>query len=135
MQGGRSPNNSSTRNDPMKYARNVMMNISNPSMPNLKLRSSPNSEAMLANISNMQNQRSPFASNGMEIAGVLSSSALGHHHNNPSHGGNKESEVWPEVPSKFTASNTAIQQFTNADLQHFAPGVVGMSNNNNELEV
>lgn len=88
----------------MKYARNVMMDISTqehlPSMSALNVRASPSSDMMAG--PHLQPPRSPFASNGMEIAGVLSSSALGQSPSNPS-------KIEFDVPSKKNPGAKAIQ--------------------------
>ena len=75
-EGDRSSNDSKARADPMKYARNVMMNINTQdyrkSKSVLKDRGSPTSFEAKSHHILPNYPRSPFASNGMEIAGVQS---------------------------------------------------------------
>lgn len=108
----RSPNDSANKNDPMKYARNVMMNISTQdnvlSMPALNGRTSPGSDT-LTGVSNFhQKPRSPFISNDMDMSGVLSMSALG--------GQSPNKKNHQLKTSADNGGTRAMQQFTNTEL-------------------
>ena len=101
----RSPNESSNRVDPtnpLKYARNVMMNIHTQdygtSQVDMRRNVSPTSEML---VTRPQEPRSPFAQSGLEIAGVLSSAVQGQSPTNNNH---------------VQLDSSAIQQYTNSEL-------------------